>query len=118
MTETDTQLAALPEVLRHVVEPLQQSLFGRVLIDAEILRQAALVEPDDGTAAVNVERDDHVLERSIGPALKARRTDDRGNARLADFTKVMPRDYRRALEMKLQEETAEWRAAMGVQAAS
>jgi len=31
---------------------------------------------------------------------------------------VMPRDYRRALEMKLQEETAEWRAAMGVQAAS
>jgi branched-chain amino acid transport system permease protein len=32
-------LAALPEVLRHVVEPLQQSLFGRVLIDAEILRQ-------------------------------------------------------------------------------
>jgi glutamate synthase domain-containing protein 3 len=40
------------------------------------------------------------------------------DARLADFTKVMPRDYRRALEMKLQEETAEWRAAMGVQAAS
>jgi glutamate synthase domain-containing protein 2/glutamate synthase domain-containing protein 1/glutamate synthase domain-containing protein 3 len=38
--------------------------------------------------------------------------------RLGDFTKVMPRDYRRALEMKLQEETAEWRAAMGVQAAS
>jgi branched-chain amino acid transport system permease protein len=29
----------LPEVLRHVVEPLQQSLFGRVLIDAEVLRQ-------------------------------------------------------------------------------
>jgi branched-chain amino acid transport system permease protein len=32
-------LAALPEVLRHVVEPLQKSLFGHVLIDAEILRQ-------------------------------------------------------------------------------
>ncbi len=32
-------LAALPEVLRHVVEPLQQSLFGEVLVDAEILRQ-------------------------------------------------------------------------------
>ncbi|MNR98246.1 High-affinity branched-chain amino acid transport system permease protein LivH [compost metagenome] len=32
-------LAALPEVLRHVVEPLQQSLFGEVLIDAEVLRQ-------------------------------------------------------------------------------
>ncbi|MDY7577918.1 ABC transporter ATP-binding protein [Herbaspirillum sp. RTI4] len=32
-------LAALPEVLRHVVEPLQMSLFGAVLIDAEVLRQ-------------------------------------------------------------------------------
>lgn len=32
-------LAVLPEVLRYVVEPLQQSLFGRVLIDAEVLRQ-------------------------------------------------------------------------------
>ena len=38
--------------------------------------------------------------------------------RVGEFTKVMPRDYRRALEMKVQEETAEWRAAMGVQAAS
>ena len=32
-------LAALPEVLRHVVEPLQRTLFGHVLIDAEVLRQ-------------------------------------------------------------------------------
>lgn len=32
-------LAALPEVLRHVVEPVQQSLFGTVLIEAEVLRQ-------------------------------------------------------------------------------
>jgi len=32
-------LAALPEVLRHVVEPLQLSLFGKVLIEAEVLRQ-------------------------------------------------------------------------------
>ncbi len=32
-------LAALPEVLRHVVEPVQMSLFGRVLIEAEVLRQ-------------------------------------------------------------------------------
>ena len=32
-------LAALPEVLRHVVEPAQRLLFGKVLIDAEILRQ-------------------------------------------------------------------------------
>jgi branched-chain amino acid transport system permease protein len=32
-------LAALPEVLRHVVEPLQRKLFGTVLIEAEVLRQ-------------------------------------------------------------------------------
>jgi len=32
-------LAALPEVLRHTVEPVQQAVFGKVLIDAEILRQ-------------------------------------------------------------------------------
>jgi branched-chain amino acid transport system permease protein len=32
-------LAALPEVLRHVVEPIQRTLFGQVLIDAEVLRQ-------------------------------------------------------------------------------
>jgi branched-chain amino acid transport system permease protein len=32
-------LAALPEVLRHVVEPLQKTLFGHVLIEAEVLRQ-------------------------------------------------------------------------------
>ncbi len=32
-------LAALPEVLRHVVEPVQMTLFGKVLIEAEVLRQ-------------------------------------------------------------------------------
>jgi len=32
-------LAALPEVLRHVVEPLQQQLFGHVIIESEVLRQ-------------------------------------------------------------------------------
>ncbi|MES2019521.1 MAG: ABC transporter ATP-binding protein [Pseudomonadota bacterium] len=32
-------LAALPEVLRHVVEPLQMKLFGAVLIESEVLRQ-------------------------------------------------------------------------------
>jgi branched-chain amino acid transport system permease protein len=32
-------LAALPEVLRHVVEPVQMALFGRVFIEAEVLRQ-------------------------------------------------------------------------------
>lgn len=32
-------LAALPEVLRHTVEPVQIALFGQVWIDAEVLRQ-------------------------------------------------------------------------------
>ena len=32
-------LAALPEVLRHTVEPVQMALFSRVWIDAEVLRQ-------------------------------------------------------------------------------
>ncbi|MFC0253238.1 ABC transporter permease subunit [Massilia consociata] len=32
-------LAALPEVLRHVVEPAQHALFGTVVIEAEVLRQ-------------------------------------------------------------------------------
>ncbi|MFC4930135.1 ABC transporter permease subunit [Massilia sp. GCM10023247] len=32
-------LAALPEVLRHVVEPTQMALFGKVVIEAEVLRQ-------------------------------------------------------------------------------
>ena len=32
-------LAALPEVLRHIVEPAQNAIFGKVLIEAEVLRQ-------------------------------------------------------------------------------
>ncbi|MFZ6648415.1 ABC transporter permease subunit [Undibacterium sp. TJN25] len=32
-------LAALPEVLRHSVEPIQNLLFGKILIEAEVLRQ-------------------------------------------------------------------------------
>ena len=32
-------LAALPEVLRYVVGPAQQAMFGRSSIDAEVLRQ-------------------------------------------------------------------------------
>ncbi len=32
-------LAALPEVLRHTVEPVQTALFGSVWIEAEVLRQ-------------------------------------------------------------------------------
>jgi branched-chain amino acid transport system permease protein len=32
-------LAALPEVLRHVVEPAQMAVFGKVVIESEVLRQ-------------------------------------------------------------------------------
>jgi branched-chain amino acid transport system permease protein len=32
-------LSALPEVLRHTVEPVQMAIFGKVLVDAEVLRQ-------------------------------------------------------------------------------
>ena len=32
-------LAAFPEVLRHIVVPVQETLFGHVVIDAEIIRQ-------------------------------------------------------------------------------
>ena len=32
-------LAALPEVLRHTVEPVQLAVFGTVLVEAEVLRQ-------------------------------------------------------------------------------
>ncbi|TCS38634.1 amino acid/amide ABC transporter membrane protein 2 (HAAT family) [Paucimonas lemoignei] len=32
-------LAALPEILRHVVEPAQHAIFGKVVIEAEVLRQ-------------------------------------------------------------------------------
>jgi branched-chain amino acid transport system permease protein len=35
-------LAALPEILRHVVEPVQRQLFGQILIEAEVLRQLLL----------------------------------------------------------------------------
>ena len=32
-------LAALPEILRHTVEPIQVTLFGQIWIEAEVLRQ-------------------------------------------------------------------------------
>jgi branched-chain amino acid transport system permease protein len=32
-------LAALPEVLRHVVEPAQMAIFGKIVIESEVLRQ-------------------------------------------------------------------------------
>ena len=31
-------LAVFPEVLRHTVVPVQEQLFGRVIVDAEVLR--------------------------------------------------------------------------------
>jgi branched-chain amino acid transport system permease protein len=31
-------LSVFPEVLRHTVVPVQEQLFGRVLVDAEVLR--------------------------------------------------------------------------------
>ena len=35
-------LAALPEILRHLVEPLQHAVFGQVLMPSEIVRQLLL----------------------------------------------------------------------------
>ena len=35
-------LAGLPELLRHIVEPLQRSVFGSIILDHEILRQLLL----------------------------------------------------------------------------
>ncbi|MFC0135132.1 ABC transporter ATP-binding protein [Massilia eurypsychrophila] len=32
-------LAALPEVLRHIVEPVQMAVFGKIVIESEVLRQ-------------------------------------------------------------------------------
>ena len=42
-------LALLPEILRHIIVPMQQSLFGRVIIDPESLRMLLF-----GTALVAV----------------------------------------------------------------
>jgi branched-chain amino acid transport system permease protein len=70
-------LAALPEVMRHAVVPLQRQLFGQVVIEAEVLRQLLL-----GLAMVLI-----MLHRPAGlwPAPrhedKARRDDDLPNWR-------------------------------------
>jgi branched-chain amino acid transport system permease protein len=68
-------LAGLPEVLRHVVEPMQQMLFGKVLVDAEVLRQLLY-----GLAMVVI-----MLTRPAG-LWPAPRKEDRitGNARRSD----------------------------------
>ena len=56
---------------------LRHGLAHRRAADAEILRQPALVEPDVGAAAVDVHRDDDVLQRRIGLVLEARWIADR-----------------------------------------
>ncbi len=56
---------------------LRHGLAHRRPADAELMRQAALVEPDLGTAPVNVHRGDGVLERGIGLALETRRVGER-----------------------------------------
>jgi branched-chain amino acid transport system permease protein len=65
-------LAALPEVLRHVVEPAQMAMFGRVLIEAEVLRQLLY-----GLALVTI-----MLVRPAGVWPSPNR-EDRPNAALA-----------------------------------
>jgi branched-chain amino acid transport system permease protein len=61
-------LAALPEILRHLVEPLQRHLFGKVVIESEVLRQLLL-----GLAMVVI-----MLKRPEGLWPKPRYEDRRG----------------------------------------
>ncbi len=72
-------LAALPEVLRHVVEPAQQAIFGKVIIEAEVLRQLLY-----GLAMVVI-----MLKRPAGlwPAPKH---EDRPDAAETNKTDVFP----------------------------
>ena len=62
-------LAALPEILRHTVEPVQQAIFGKILVDAEVLRQLLY-----GLAMVVI-----MLKRPAG-LWPAPRTEDRPDA--------------------------------------
>lgn len=62
-------LAALPELLRHSVEPIQLALFGKILIEAEVLRQLLY-----GLAMVLI-----MLNRPAG-LWPARRSEDRPDA--------------------------------------
>src|SRR6478609_4641522 len=55
---------------------LRHGLTHRRATDAEIERQAPLVEPDILAAAIDVHRDDGIPERSIGAALEALRAAD------------------------------------------
>jgi glutamate synthase (NADPH/NADH) large chain/glutamate synthase (ferredoxin) len=82
---------------------------NKALVDLE-----ELTDPDE-IAAVRGLIEEHA-RRTGSPV--AEQLLSEWDERLGEFTKVMPRDYRRALEVRFQEETAEWRAAMGVEAAS
>ncbi|MBC7514326.1 MAG: ABC transporter ATP-binding protein [Herminiimonas sp.] len=75
-------LAALPEVLRHTVEPVQQAIFGKIWVDAEVLRQLLY-----GLAMVVI-----MLKRPAG-LWPAPRSEDRPNADIdqpAKATGVVP----------------------------
>jgi branched-chain amino acid transport system permease protein len=69
-------LAALPELLRHGVEPLQLALFGKILVEAEVLRQLLY-----GSAMVLI-----MLNRPAG-LWPARRAEDRPDADIDDPAK-------------------------------
>jgi glutamate synthase (NADPH) large chain len=78
---------------------------NKALVDLE-----ALDDPDE-----SAEVRDLVAEhaRRTGSPL-AEKLLDEWDARLGEFTKVMPRDYARALEVRYMEETAEQMAALGL----
>ena len=56
---------------------LRHRLAHRRAADTEILRQAALVEPDLGAAAIDIHRSDRALERDVRLALKICRAGQR-----------------------------------------
>ena len=75
-------LSALPEVLRHTVEPVQQAIFGKILVDAEVMRQLLY-----GLAMVVI-----MLKRPAGlwPAPKAEDRPDGDIDKPAKSTGVVP----------------------------
>ena len=66
----DIDAAARHRAHEALALELRHRLAHRRAADAEILRQAALVEPDLGAAAIDVHGGDGVLERGIGLALE------------------------------------------------
>ena len=73
----DVDAAARHRAHETLALELRHGLAHRRAADAEIERQLALVEPDVGTAAIDVHRHDDVLQRRIGLALEAGRGVDR-----------------------------------------